>query len=246
MLVSFIVPAHNEEAVLGPTLTALRRAAAGAGVDAELIVVDDASTDATTQVAREAGARVVPVAFRQIGRTRNAGAREAGGEVLIFVDADTEVPPETLAATLTALRTGAVGGGAFVRFDEPAPPFLRAMEILLRVSMRMLRLAAGSYLFCTRQAFEAAGGFDERLYATEEIALSRALKRVGRVAIVAPPVLTSGRKARTHSLREWLLPLLAFARRGPGALRTREGLGLWYGGRRRDPGAPAERPRSGP
>jgi len=234
-MISFIVPAHNEAQALGRTLAALRRAAAEAGVPAELIVVDDASTDATPRIAREAGARVVSVAHRQISRTRNAGAAVARGELLLFVDADTEVPPATLAETIEAVRRGAVGGGAGFRFDAPVPVPLRVVGFAVRVCMRALRLAAGSYLFCTRQAFEATGGFDERLYVTEEIALSRALKRVGRFTIVRFPVITSGRKARTHGVREWLQPFLALARHGRGAFRRREDLELWYGGRRNDP-----------
>jgi hypothetical protein len=79
------------------------------------------------------------------------------------------------------------------------------------------------------------GGFDETLFATEEIALSRALKRQGRFVILRVPVVTSGRKLRSHSAGE-ILGLFGVALRGGRAsLRTRRHLGLWYGRRRDDP-----------
>jgi GT2 family glycosyltransferase len=109
------------------------------------------------------------------------------------------------------------------------------MVVLLRVSMRAGRLAAGCYLFCTRAAFDAAGGFDERLFATEELALSRVLRRHGQIVVLRETVETSGRKLRTHSAWELARLLAAFVRFGPTVLRSRDRLGLWYGARRTDP-----------
>ena len=71
-MISFIVPAHNEEACLARTLPAIHEAARVVGHPYEVIVVDDASTDATAEVARENNARVVSVKHRQIAATRNA------------------------------------------------------------------------------------------------------------------------------------------------------------------------------
>jgi glycosyltransferase involved in cell wall biosynthesis len=236
-MISFIVPAYNEESLIGPTLAAIHAAARDSGEPYEVIVVDDGSTDRTAEVARECGARVVRVDCRQIAGTRNAGAREAAGEILIFVDADTVIAPPTLRATLAALAAGAVAGGASLRLDGQIPWHGRLLLSLVRAGMRIGRLAAGCYVFCTRAAFDAAGGFDERLYASEEIALSRALARHGRVVILRETVVSSGRKLRTHSGWEILQMMSAVARQGPRALQSRDKLGLWYGRRRTDPGA---------
>ncbi len=236
-MISFIVPAYNEESLIGPTLAAIHAAARDSGEPYEVIVVDDGSTDRTAEVARECGARVVRVECRQIAGTRNAGAREAAGEILIFVDADTVIAPPTLRATLAALAAGAVAGGASLRLDGQIPWHGRLLLSLVRAGMRIGRLAAGCYVFCTRAAFDAAGGFDERLYASEEIALSRALARHGRVVILRETVVSSGRKLRTHSGWEILQMMSAVARQGPRALQSRDKLGLWYGRRRTDPGA---------
>jgi glycosyltransferase involved in cell wall biosynthesis len=234
-MISFIVPAYNEELLIGRTLAAIHTAARETGESYEVIVVDDGSTDGTVKVAGECSARVVTVQYRQIGRTRNAGARVAAGEILVFVDADTLITASTLRATLAALGAGAVGGGASLRLEGQIPWHGRLLLLLVRASMRLGRLAAGCYLFCTRAAFEAAGGFDERLFATEEIALSRALARQGRVVILHETVVSSGRKLRTHSGWEILRLMSAVARQGSRALRSRQRLELWYGSRRSDP-----------
>ena len=79
-MISFIVPAYNEEHELSDTLTAIREAASGATQPYKVIVVDDASTDATPKLASDAGAKVIPINRRQIAASRNAGARAAQGD----------------------------------------------------------------------------------------------------------------------------------------------------------------------
>jgi glycosyltransferase involved in cell wall biosynthesis len=236
-VISLIVPAHNEEAVLGPTLDSLR-AAVPAGEPAEIIVVDDDSTDATATVAAARGARVVRVAARHIAAARNAGAAAAAGEFLVFVDADTCVPPATLAAAAAALRAGAVGGGARVLLDPQAPRWARFFwsVVILRLYAGM-GLAAGCFLFTTRQCFREAGGFDERYFASEEVHLSRALSRLGRFVVLRETVTTSARKFRMFSA--WRFLGWSFGLAG-GALRRRHV--LWYGGQREEsPGGSGRR-----
>lgn len=235
-MISFIVPAHNEEQLIGETLNALQAAARGAGTPYEIIVVDDASTDRTAAIATASGARVIQVRHRQIARARNAGATAAVGDLLVFVDADTRVEAAAIRATVAAVEHGAVGGGAQLRFDEPLPVSVRVIGVCLRLTMRLSRLAGGAYVFATRDAFEAVGGFDETLFATEELTLSRALRRVGPFVILSESVVTSARKARTHTTRELLAPIGLLFRRGPHARRQRADLDLWYGPRRNDPG----------
>lgn len=233
-MISFVVPAYNEEKYLRPTLEAIHASARAAGEPYEIVVADDASTDSTADVAREMGARVVRVEYRQIAATRNAGARAARGELLVFVDADTRVNAPLVAGAVAALHAGAVGGGAPVRI-EPAPAWVRAFMALCFTPFyfRLARWAAGCFVFCTRAAFEAVGGFDERYYASEEIGLSRALKRVGRFVILPSAVTSSARKleGRTPGSLAWMLVRLAAA--GPAGLRRRTGAtAFWYPERR--------------
>ena len=233
-MISFIVPAHNEARLLGATLAALHDAAASCGHASELIVVDDASTDATAAIATSHGARVLQVAHRHIAATRNAGARAAGGTRLVFVDADTRIGAGVLQAALAALRTGAVGGGATVRLHGDLAWHERLTARLAASALRLARIAPGCFVFCTREAFAAVGGFDERYYAAEDIAISRALARHGRFVVLRQEVWTSDRKLRTFPLLVHLRLLLRFAVRGTGMLKSRRDLELWYG-ERRDP-----------
>ena len=234
-MISFIVPAYNEERLLGATLDALRAAAVAAGEPYELIVVDDASTDRTAVIAEHHGAALVSVAHRQIAATRNSGARNANGDLLIFVDADTIVNEAVVRSAVEALRNGAAGGGAAVEFDGTVPLYARLLLPVLVWSFRSAGLAAGCFLFCTRKAFAAVGGFDEAFYGAEELVMSRALKRHGRFVVLRQAVITSGRKLRTHSVREMLAIVARLALRGPGAVKQRQGMDLWYAERREDP-----------
>ena len=234
-MISFIVPAYNEERLLGATLDAVRAAALAIGEPYELIVADDASTDRTAAIAAQHGAILVSVAHRQIAATRNSGAREANGDWLIFVDADTLVSEAVVRSAVEALRSGAVGGGAAVEFDGTVPLYARLLLPVLVRSFRWAGLAAGCFLFCTRHAFAAVGGFDEAFYGAEELVMSRALKRQGRFVVLRQAVITSGRKLRTHSVREMLAILARLALRGPGAVKQRQGMDLWYAERREDP-----------
>jgi glycosyltransferase involved in cell wall biosynthesis len=234
-MTSFIIPAYNEEQLLGRTLTALTAAARALGQPFEIVVVDDASTDRTASIAREHEARVVPVAYRHIAATRNAGAREAKGEMFIFIDADTVVTKRAVASAVESMRRGAVGGGCVFRFDGRVPFYGRVMTAVAGPVYRALKLASGCFLFCTSEAFRAVGGFDERLFGAEEAAMSQALKRHGRFVVLRDLVTTSGRKLRAHSAREVLGLLLRLALGGAKSVRKREGLDLWYGERRPDP-----------
>jgi glycosyltransferase involved in cell wall biosynthesis len=234
-VISFVVPAHNEERLLGATLTAITLAAQAVGERFEIVVADDASTDRTAGVALEHGARVVAAGCRQIAGARNAGAKRARGAMLFFVDADTTVTEPVVRAAIAAMRGGAIGGGCAFRFDGRLPAYGRIMEAVAVRFYRAARLASGCFLFCTGDAFRAAGGWDETLFAAEELAMTQALRRQGRFVILRESVVTSGRKLRAHSGREVLGTLVRLAVLGRGSVRRREGLDVWYGERRPDP-----------
>jgi len=239
-VISFVVPAYNEEQLLGRSIGALNSAGHALGEPFEVVVANDASTDRTAEVALGRNARVVSVNHRQIAATRNAGARAATGELLIFVDADTVVTEAAVRAAVAAMRQGAVGGGCATRFDGRIPVYARVLLATAIPLYQRMGFAAGCFLFCTRGAFEAVGGFDEAMFGAEEAAMSRALARQGRFVILREHVTTSGRKLRAYSAREILGVLARLALTGPRSVRRREGLDMWYGDRRPDPEDPAQ------
>jgi glycosyltransferase involved in cell wall biosynthesis len=231
-MLSFIVPAYNEELELPTTLSAIHRAAAANPEPYEIIVVNDGSTDATAAVAATAGARVLTIHRRQIAAARNAGAREARGDTLFFVDADTRIAPRHVSAALMVLGSGCAGGGARMEIKEEIPPWARIFVYAFCKLYFAANLGAGAFLFTTRGLFDRAGGFDEQYFAGEEIYFTQALKKLGRFRLLADPVVTSGRKLRMHSARHVLGRSVGIILRGKRGVRSRDKLDLWYDGKR--------------
>jgi len=239
-MISFIVPAHNEQTCLGRTLQAIHESARIVGQPYEIVVANDASTDATAEVARQNHARVVDVNHRQIAATRNSGARAASGERLFFVDADTIINPRAVASALRVMDQGAVGGGALARFDGNSPLYARLLMWWLALWAKLAGIAGGAFMFCTREAFEAVGGFDERLFGAEDAAMSWALKRKGRFVVLWRCVLTSGRRLR--GIRG-LQMIAALIRMGffPSMLTRRSSVkDIWYDSNRKEDGKIAD------
>ena len=233
--VSLLIPAYNEEALLPSVLERVRTSFAAIGFSGyEIVVCDNHSTDRTGEVARAQGAKVVYEPHNQIARARNTAAKGAAGRWLIFLDADTLLSPELLRQTLDCFEGGKVcAGGAGLRFDLPkVGPFAAAMTWVWNYLSRTLGLAAGSYVFCYREAWEAVGGFDERVYAGEELFFSQRLKRWARAhgqrfrILTDHPVVTSARKVAWYGQWGLLWHCLRMIR--PGAVKSREACSLWY------------------
>lgn len=232
-MISFIVPAHNEELWLGKCLGSIRAAMATVTEPYEVIVVDDASTDATPRIAEQMGARTIRVEHRKISAVRNAGAREAWGELFFFVDADTQINEPAVRAALAVLRAGAAGGGCVFDFDGPTPLWGRLILFFSVRAARLIRWVGGCFLFCTRDAYRAAGGFSESLYAGEDIAFVQALKKLGRFVVLKPKVVSSGRKLNVVGPWKVLGLMLTIAVRGA-RYESKWVLDILYGRRAQD------------
>lgn len=232
-MLSFIVPAYNEEHELPRALAALRAAGEASKQPYEIVVVDDASSDGTAKIATRAGAVVVPVHYRHIAAVRNAGARAASGDVFFFVDADTCIAPAHVTGALAALAAGCSGGGARVKPDGSVPLWGRVFVHLFSLGyFTIANLGAGAFLFTTRKNFQATGGFDEQFFAGEEVFFTKALKKLGRFKLLREPIVTSGRKLRMHSARYVLGQSFALIVGGKRSVRSREKLDIWYDGKR--------------
>ncbi len=192
-MISFIIPAHNEEALLGRTLSALHESAHALGEPYEILVANDTSTDRTAALALEHRARVVAVNRRQIAASATPGAG-GDGRPVHFRGRGHGRDGAGTAGSAADIARGAVGGGCSVHVEGRLPLYAVVLWPLLSPLFHVFGLAPGCFLFCTRRAYFAAGGFNEALYWGEEVAFGRRLKRQGRFVMLHEFVTTSGRK----------------------------------------------------
>ena len=233
---SVIIPAYNEEKLLGSTLEAVQSAtllfqSQNPG-SVQVLVVDNNSTDRTKEIAQSHGAAVLFEEKRQIARARNKGGEEAAGEVFIFCDADTRLHPETLLKIHELMKNpGILGGGiAFVPDEETS--FSRCAMLLWNAVSRTLSISGGM-VFARAQAFRRIQGFPEKLYVGEEVAFqmrlkAHAFKGGGRTVLLRDcPAVTSNRKFREHKPWAYLWAILLCVI-FPWRATRRESCGLWY------------------
>jgi len=175
MHLSIIIPAFNEARLIERTLQSVATSIAAnqqTGFTSEIIVVDNNSTDNTAELARQAGAQVVFEPINQIGRARNAGAAQATGDWLLFLDADSLLSSGLLADILQMIESGKyVGCGSTLRMDGLPWWANLTLQFWTRVSI-LNRWAAGALVVARRDAFRGVGAFDQELYALDEIRLS--------------------------------------------------------------------------
>lgn len=219
MRLTAIIPMLNEERAIAATLEALRSAAP----EAEIIVVDGASADRSVELARPRCDRLIAGA-RGRARQMNAGAAAAGGDVFVFVHADTLVGrgfTDEIAAALADSRT--VGGRFDIAFDQ-AGGGLGIVAAMINLRSRLMRSATGDQaIFVRRDAFERIGGFAE-IELCEDVDFVRRLKRRGGFACVRARVLTSARRWRSGGvartvLRMWTIKALYLAGASPAWLK---------------------------
>lgn len=182
IVVSLVIPAHNEAALLPRLLKTVERARErynrGRGA-VEVIVADNASTDDTAAIAGEYGCTVVTVEKRCIGAARNGGAAATSGSILAFVDADIRIHPETFNAIEASIGSGTVVAGATGVSMERWSLGIAATYALMVPWVWMLRMDTG-VVFCVREDFVVVGGYDESLLFGEDVQLLVDLRRRGK------------------------------------------------------------------
>jgi rSAM/selenodomain-associated transferase 2 len=227
--ISIIVPTLNEQAQLPVTLARIRLTSGD-----ELIIVDGGSVDNTVAIARQFTSCVLsspPGRARQM----NLGASHAGGDILLFLHADTLLPSGGLEAVRVAMQGPDIVGGAFRLAFVPATPALRAVAWGANMRTRLAKLPYGDQaLFVRRRLFEELGGYANVPF-LEDVKLVQALRKKGLLAIVPQAVQTSGRRWQRDgvlytTLRNNLLMTLYFCGVSPGTLQR------WYAARHRRKG----------
>jgi glycosyltransferase involved in cell wall biosynthesis len=231
---SIIIPAYNEEKYLPETLKSVKKAMSFVELSGEVVVVDNNSTDKSAEIAKSYGASVVFEAHNQISRARNRGARAAKGKYLIFLDADTLMPPELLKRSLDNLMNkNYCGGGVTIDFDTPQDKFITAFKSLWNYVSVKRSLAAGSYIYVSKECYDATGGFNEDIYASEEIWFSKKCKKWGKKngkmfkVINDIKIITSGRKMEMFSTFQ-LYSAMVFFMLFPFAIKFKSLCFIWY------------------
>jgi rSAM/selenodomain-associated transferase 2 len=189
-LLSVVIPVLNEATNIAATLEALSALRANG---AEIIVADGGSADETFTLAAPLADQVLAGA-RGRAIQMNAGAAAAHGDVLLFLHADTRLPPHADTLILEGL---AQSGRAWGRFDisiEGRHPLLPVVAAFMNARSRLTGIATGDQaIFVTREAFAAAGGYPG-ITLMEDIELARRLKRISRPLCLRARVTTSGRR----------------------------------------------------
>ena len=182
--ISVIIPVFNEERYLPATLAAVKASAfllqSRDGVNTEVIVVDNSSTDSTAKVASSLGARVIAESKHNIARVRNRGAADARGKVLVFLDADTCIPEELLPRIHRILAAPDCAGGAVDTQYRPKKRSVRVYLGMWRILAGAAGIAQGATQFCLRETFTSLGGYDESLFMGEDVDFYSRMRRHAR------------------------------------------------------------------
>jgi glycosyltransferase involved in cell wall biosynthesis len=212
MKISIVVPAYNEENYLPATLEKISAGLKNADFEAETIVVDNESIDKTKQIAESFGAKVFTETEHNIARVRNTGAKNATGDVLIFVDADTIVP-DSLFQKISAVMEDkkCFGGAVAVDYEEFERKWMKYYLLGWRFWGTVFNMKQGAMQFCRKSVFENLGGYDETIYMGEDIMfywrLSKFAKQTsGYLSFIEnPKVITSARRFDRMSVWKTLL-----------------------------------------
>ena len=202
-MVSVIVPAHNEEAYLADTLEALNQQ------DYrwfEVIVVCNGCSDATPEVARGKCNRLIVLSQKSLGVARNLGARMARGEIIVFLDADTRLEPNTLRRIAQEFTTDHAAGTLRGLPDNDLPQYKAIYALKNFVHRSSLHTGSSGVIVCWKKHFIRAGGFDERLEMRENSELIRRLMKFGRYKYIGTTAaVTSMRRYEQCGCRQMVL-----------------------------------------
>jgi len=177
--VTVVIPAHNEAAFLPASLAAVRTAAERVDNAVEVVVVANRCTDSTAELAMAGGATAVEHSARCIAAVRNAGVAAGSGDVVVTVDADCTMHPDTLRQVVEHLTTGQFVGGGTKVVPERRSAGISATYAVMEVLVAATRVGGGVF-WTQRSDFEAVGGFDESVTVGEDVDFARRLKARGR------------------------------------------------------------------
>lgn len=178
MKLSVVIPAHNEETFIASCISSVKRSAAFAGTNVEIITVLNRCTDRTKSIVQAMGASFVENDFRNLSRIRNAGVHSASGEIVITIDADSRMSLMHISEVIRLISSGMfVGGGTPIHFDRKSLG-IRVTQLFLDALVSVTGLPCGSFWF-EKDSFLKIGGFNEGIPFGEDIDFAKKLSRYG-------------------------------------------------------------------
>ncbi|YCM45635.1 glycosyltransferase [Verrucomicrobiaceae bacterium 227] len=198
MKISVIIPAHNEEEYLPDGLAAVAAAAEICPCEVETVVVLNRCHDRTEEIAREFGAVIVKEDAKNLSIIRNAGVAASSGEVIVTVDADSQLHPQFLRIVLEKLKGNVIGGGAVLLPERWSLGIIMSASMLFPYVAKY-RISAGAF-WTTRKNFDAIGGFNPKFITIEDVDFAVRLRDYGLTrqkkwgTVWTAPLKTSCRK----------------------------------------------------
>jgi len=208
MKYSVLIPAHNEEALLGKCLQSVKSASDKISESVEIIVALNRCTDQTAEIAARHHTVIVNEDSKNLARIRNAAARAATGDILVTIDADSRMSGNMFVEIAENLATGNyIGGGVMIRPERWSLGI--CMSLLTVLPFLLIQRVSGGLFWCHRRDFKAVGGFNEALVSAEDLDFAKRLKAYGKrkgkrfKTITRAHIITSCRKFDTFG--DWYL-----------------------------------------
>ena len=205
---SILIPARNEEKYLPGCLESIAAASQPFAGEVETIVCVNRCTDRTEEIARTKGAKVVHTDARNLAIIRNTAAKEAQGDIIVTIDADSRMSPNMLRDIDRLLRSGRYVGGGVMMYPERWSLGIVATGLML-LPLAIRHRVSGGLFWCLREDFNAIGGFDEKWVSVEDLDFAKRLKAYGKTrgkrfgTIYRSHIVTSCRKFDTFG--DWFL-----------------------------------------
>lgn len=215
---SIIIPAHNEEKYITKCLESIKGASIPFPDQVEVIVVLNRCTDRTKEIAESYQCVTVENGDKNLSKIRNAGAKVAQGEIIVTIDADSQMTENTLTDINKHLSSGTyIGGGANGQFERISLGIIVSTILLIVPLVFKYGAISVGIFWCYRKDFEAINGFNEEMLMTEDADFAKRLKKLGKqqgkkFGTLQKAMITSCRKFDQHG--DWILlkrPQLIFA-----------------------------------
>ncbi len=198
--ISIIIPAHNEEKNIAECIRSIHNAALNiSNFRYEIIVVLNRCTDKTGEIAETLGAKTINNETKNLSCIRNAGVAESLGEIVVTIDADSQMSENLLRDINNVMKTkNFIGGGALI-LPQRWSLGIFVTGLLVLGLLLYYRVSVGIF-FCRREDFKKIGGFNEEMFSAEDIDFAKRLRALGRERklkykhILKSYILTSCRK----------------------------------------------------